>query len=218
MVEAFCNHASDSGKVCPPHHSASLRRANCILTSPQPILAIKPLKKALLRSNPAQFSFMHTLFTRLCLQGRCYRDAIPILDVDVFDFPASKGVKDDLNWKGFEVVYKDVLEFYFFGAIIYMGTKKWRRAMDYLCHVCSLYRVYSPRLTGVFRSSHTLDSLARVSRCRPTRSLCWLGCCWMEKWDFCPPPTHARLADALVDANTTQSRVGCNYSYLQGPG
>lgn len=81
---------------------------------------------------------MHTIFTRLCLQGRCYRDAVPILDIDVFDFPASKGLKDDVNGKGFEVIYQEVLEFYFFGAMMYMGVKKWRRAMDYLCHVCDL--------------------------------------------------------------------------------
>ncbi|KAF8542505.1 hypothetical protein BDD12DRAFT_824617, partial [Trichophaea hybrida] len=107
VVDFFCKYASDTIR---------------------PILAVKPLKKALLRSNPAHFSFMHTLFTRLCLQARCYRDAMPVLDVDVFDFPASKGAKDiDLNGR---------------------ASKWWRRAMDYLCYVvafpgnaCSIIQV-----------------------------------------------------------------------------
>jgi len=77
---------------------------------------------------------MHTLFTRLCLQAKCYRDAIAVLDIDVFDFPSSKGNRDD-NGKGAEVGYRDVLEYYLYGAILYMGVKRWRRAMDYLYHV-----------------------------------------------------------------------------------
>ena len=78
---------------------------------------------------------MHTIFVRLCVQARCYRDAIPILDIDVFDFPASKNPSKDDMGKGLEVGYRDVLEYYLYGAILYMGMKNWRKAMDFLCHV-----------------------------------------------------------------------------------
>jgi len=146
------------------------------LMSLQPVLAVKPLKKALLRSNPAHFSFMHTLFTRLCLQAKCYRDAMPVLDVDVFDFPASKGAKDvDLNGKGFEVMYRDVMEFYLFGALLYMGVKKWRRAMDYLCYVSAL-EYPTPTLANVVRSSHFQAMHVLSSKWRLIRSSSWLGC------------------------------------------
>ena len=79
---------------------------------------------------------MHPLFARLCLQARCFRDALPVVDVDVFDFPASKATKDTEHMvKGAEVTYRDVLEYYYYAAMLYMGNKNWRRAMDYLCHV-----------------------------------------------------------------------------------
>lgn len=128
VADAFCKHAAEIDR---------------------PILAVKPLKKAILHSNPSHFSFMHTLFTRLCLQAKCYRDALPVLEVDVFDFPASKSIKlDDVGGKGFEVGYRDVLEFYLYGGMLYAGVKKWRRALDYLSHAiaapgsaCSIIQV-----------------------------------------------------------------------------
>lgn len=78
---------------------------------------------------------MHTLFTRLCLQAKCYRDAVPVLDIDVFDFPVSKAKDVEHTGKGTDVGYRDVLEYYYYGAMLYMGVKNWRGAMDYLCHV-----------------------------------------------------------------------------------
>lgn len=79
---------------------------------------------------------MHPLFARLCLQASCFRDALPVLEVDVFDFPVSKSTKDiEHNVKAAEVSYRDVLEYYYYAAMLYMGVKNWRRAMDFLIHV-----------------------------------------------------------------------------------
>jgi COP9 signalosome complex subunit 3 len=81
---------------------------------------------------------MHTIFARLCLQAKCYRDAMPILDVDAFDFPPKNNMAEEASMgaRGFEVGSREVLEFYLYGGMLYAGVKKWRRALDYLAHVC----------------------------------------------------------------------------------
>jgi COP9 signalosome complex subunit 3 len=84
---------------------------------------------------------MHTAFARFCIKANCYRDALSILDIDIFDFPTSRASKDiDFGGKGFEVAYQDVLQYYLYGAMLYMGMKKWRRSLDYLAHVCGRNR------------------------------------------------------------------------------
>ncbi|KAK6539623.1 hypothetical protein TWF694_009831 [Orbilia ellipsospora] len=98
----------------------------------KPILAIKPLEHAISQLNlPAgskMFSSLHTRFVKKCLDARSFRAALSIIDVDVEEFPP-KGEKD--------VTYRDVLQYYIYGAMIYMAIKKWRRASDFLQFVLS---------------------------------------------------------------------------------
>ncbi|KAI5776631.1 hypothetical protein EDC01DRAFT_681752 [Geopyxis carbonaria] len=114
VVEGFCKYASDADK---------------------PIIAVIPLKKAILRSNPEEFSFLHSLFAQMCLKAKCFRQAITILDIDVVDFPSSKSKDPDFTGKGTEITYQTVLNYYLYGAILYMGLKNWRRALDFLSYV-----------------------------------------------------------------------------------
>ncbi|KAJ6261111.1 hypothetical protein Dda_3776 [Drechslerella dactyloides] len=98
----------------------------------KPILAIKPLQHTLSQINyPAgskAFSSLHPKFVKKCLDARCFRAALPILDVDIEEFPP-KGDK--------EVTYRDILQYYLYGAMVYMAMKKWRRASDFLQFVLS---------------------------------------------------------------------------------
>ncbi|KAF3902515.1 hypothetical protein ABW21_db0204507 [Orbilia brochopaga] len=98
----------------------------------KPILAIKPLEHTISQINhPAgskAFSSLHPKFVKKCLDARCFRAALPILDVDIEEFPP-KGDK--------EVTYRDILQYYLYGAMVYMATKKWRRASDFLQFVLS---------------------------------------------------------------------------------
>ncbi|KAF8477350.1 hypothetical protein BDZ91DRAFT_774020 [Kalaharituber pfeilii] len=93
----------------------------------KPLLIVRPLKKAILRSaKPTRFSFLHTCFVQKCLEARCYRDACTILDMDVTEFPSRKEAKD--------IGYQDVVSYFLYGGMIYIGLKNWRRAMDYLTY------------------------------------------------------------------------------------
>ncbi|KAF3921915.1 hypothetical protein ABW20_dc0101380 [Dactylellina cionopaga] len=98
----------------------------------KPILAVKPLEHTITQLNypsgAKTFSSLHTKFVKKCLDARCFRAALSILDVDIEEFPP-KGDKD--------VTYRDVLQYYLYGAMIYMATKKWRRANDFLQFVLS---------------------------------------------------------------------------------
>lgn len=104
----------------------------------KPLLAIRPIKKALVRYNPTRFSFMHTSFIRLCLLTKCYRDGAAVLDIDLIEFPYVKskpGESENMSGGRKEVTYQDVLCYFLFGGMIYMGLKEWRRAADFLTYV-----------------------------------------------------------------------------------
>lgn len=130
LFEAFYAHAVDSQK---------------------PLIAVRPIKKAIIRYNPSRFSFMHTSFLRLCLMTKCYRDAAAVLDIDLVEFPYVKnkpGETENMSNSRKEVTYQDLLCYFLYGGMIYMGLKEWRRAADLLTYVvacpgnaCSLIQV-----------------------------------------------------------------------------
>lgn len=89
---------------------------------------------------------------RLCLEAREYHATLPVLDQDIFHFPLASdrgavhvnprhlcahhdsrstfitnasGLSDKLD-------YKDHLQYFLLGAMIYIGTKNWVRALLFL--------------------------------------------------------------------------------------
>lgn len=78
---------------------------------------------------------MHTQFVTLCLKAKCFRDALPVLDVDIFDFPICSGPDADAFDRQAEVQYQDVLTYFLYGGILYIGVKNWRRSIDFLSYV-----------------------------------------------------------------------------------
>lgn len=118
------------------------------------ILAIRPIKNAMLRLDPSSSTFTstHLLFACLCLESRSYRSALPILDNSIYHFPGTQDkatlqksqqllcaehrssstyitVSSGLSAK---LVYRDHLEYFLYGAMIYMGLKKWAKALTFL--------------------------------------------------------------------------------------
>ncbi|KMP08521.1 hypothetical protein CIRG_08202 [Coccidioides immitis RMSCC 2394] len=133
--------------------------ANAGEFSSQPCAVVKPIQQAILRLDPScsTFTSTHTVFTRLCLLARCYLPAICILDRDVYHFPAavdkvflnrsqllpsqqhpssnsyitlSSGLPGSMN-------YKTPLEYFLYGAMIYIGLKRWGKARHFLDIVIS---------------------------------------------------------------------------------
>lgn len=121
--------------------------SNCI----QPEIAIQPIRNAILRLDPSSscFTSSHLIFAHLCLSARAFSSAIPVLDKDIFHFPApfdknsslplpnshhetsstfitiGSGLSDKLG-------YKDHLKYFLYGAMLYLGVKNWERALFFL--------------------------------------------------------------------------------------
>ncbi|KAF8422693.1 hypothetical protein EV426DRAFT_605075 [Tirmania nivea] len=115
--------------------------AEFITEARKPLLVVRPLKKAILRSaKPTRYSFLHTCFVQKCLEAKCYRDAASILDMNLTELPSKKEAKD--------IGYQDVVAYFLYGGMVYIGLKNWRRAMDYLTYAaaypgnsCSAYQL-----------------------------------------------------------------------------
>ncbi|KAI9762569.1 MAG: hypothetical protein M4579_000372 [Chaenotheca gracillima] len=116
----------------------------------KPLLAVHPVRSAILRLDASSetFTSTHTLFASLCLQARAFRAALPILDKDILGLPStppaglsslpsatglssltyiteSSGLSATLN-------YTDLIEYHLHGAMIYIGLKNWERAYQFL--------------------------------------------------------------------------------------
>ena len=108
----------------------------CFLSRPyvdltmQTIRTVKPLKAAIITlaypHSPTYFSFLHILFIRMCLDAKCFRDAISILDHDIEAFTHASEK---------EITYKDQLTYHYYGATIYIAAKRWNRAAAFLTFV-----------------------------------------------------------------------------------
>lgn len=120
----------------------------------QPLVAITPIRSAILRLDPAvsTFTSSHLIFARLCLEARAYAAALPVLDKNIFYFPATTNKAGENNMSPFlcsnhttsstfitpdsglsaKLDYHDHLQYFLFGAMIYMGLKDWKRALVFL--------------------------------------------------------------------------------------
>ncbi|MCJ1285695.1 hypothetical protein MMC26_005036 [Xylographa opegraphella] len=119
--------------------------------SDKPLMAIPPIRTAILRLDPsaACFTSNHLLLAKLCLQAKAFQAALPLLDRDVFHMPSSpdkvsyfplpcgdhetsstfittsSGLSDKL-------AYRDYLLYFLYGGMIYLGLKDWTRALLFL--------------------------------------------------------------------------------------
>ncbi|MCJ1294868.1 hypothetical protein MMC34_006427 [Xylographa carneopallida] len=119
--------------------------------SNKPLMAIPPIRTAILRLDPsaACFTSNHLLLIKLCLQTKAFQAALPLLDHDVLHMPSSpdkvsyfplpcgdhetsstfittsSGLSDKL-------AYRDYLMYFLYGGMIYLGLKDWTRALLFL--------------------------------------------------------------------------------------
>lgn len=132
----------------------------------KPLIAIRPIREAILRLDPTASTLTsnHVLFVRLCLEAKSYRAALPILDRNVTAFPPqhqtrspaqaaaklqgtifitpASGLSDRLT-------HVDHLSYHLFGAMIYIGLKKWDRALELLRFVLSAPTLSAPSLIQI---------------------------------------------------------------------
>ncbi|KAL4889133.1 COP9 signalosome complex subunit 3 [Aspergillus ambiguus] len=125
----------------------------------KPILAVSVIADALLRvdANSEVFTSVHLLVIRLALLSRSYTSALPILDKQQCHFPCVSGqiyqkhhqpplcsndtsstvFITDISGFSSKLTYKDHLQYYLFGAMIYLALKKLDTALHFLSIVIS---------------------------------------------------------------------------------
>ena len=118
-------------------------------------LAIQAICTAMLRldSTTSTFTSNHLMLVRLCLQAKAYHLAIPVLDNNIYHFPAQTFEKDFLGTEqllvcsrhetssGYITIgsgiseklsYRDHLQYHLYGAMVYLAIKNWERALEFL--------------------------------------------------------------------------------------
>ncbi|KAB8255873.1 hypothetical protein BDV32DRAFT_129984 [Aspergillus pseudonomiae] len=125
----------------------------------KPLLAVLAVRDAILRLDPLSevLTSVHTTFIKLTLMSRSYNLAVPVLERQVCHFPTVTGQAYQnyhqpllcgehdsstafiTNASGFskQLTYRDHLQFFLYGAMIYMALKRWDRALHYLSIVIS---------------------------------------------------------------------------------
>ncbi|KAK2861280.1 hypothetical protein FQN49_004366 [Arthroderma sp. PD_2] len=120
----------------------------------RPLLAVQPLKNALLRLDPScsTLTTTHALFVRMCLRAKACRSALPVLEKTICHIPAAADktyhqraqiypcdkdqssvtyITESSGLAG-SISYRTYLEYYLYGAMIYMIRKDWEDALRFL--------------------------------------------------------------------------------------
>ncbi|EKV10686.1 COP9 subunit 3, putative [Penicillium digitatum PHI26] len=122
-----------------------------------PLLGATLVKNAMLRldSSCAVFTSTHLLLVRLCLQAKAYSCALPVLNKQICHFPISLGrpssdssvlcadhvssISFMTESSGFssKLSYRDYLQYFLYGGMVYMALKEWHNALHFLGIVIS---------------------------------------------------------------------------------
>lgn len=124
----------------------------------QPVLAVRVLSGAIMRidQNVCEFTSLHPRFLRLCLLSQSYSYALPVLDKHIssshtsLEQPArgdngymlaSNNDANDFIAEAPDIssrlTHKDIVQYYLYGAMIYMALKEWDKALHWLSVVIS---------------------------------------------------------------------------------
>ncbi|OQD72159.1 hypothetical protein PENPOL_c001G02894 [Penicillium polonicum] len=156
-----------------------------------PLLGATLVKGAMLRLDPscAVFTSSHLLLVRLCLQAKAYSCALPVLNKQICHFPISQGrpssdpsvlcadhgsgvsFMTEASGISAKLSYRDYLQYFLYGGMVYMALKEWRNALHFLGIVIS-----TPGTSSV--------SLIMVEAYKK-----WVLVGLLENGRLCPPPS-----------------------------
>ncbi|KTF88112.1 hypothetical protein cypCar_00043436 [Cyprinus carpio] len=87
----------------------------------QPLRGISILKQAIdkMQMNTNQLTSVHADLCQLCLLAKCFKPAVPFLELDMMDICKENGAYDA----------KHFLCYYYYGGMIYTGLKDFERAL-----------------------------------------------------------------------------------------
>uniref|UniRef100_A0AAA9SJX6 COP9 signalosome complex subunit 3 n=6 Tax=Pecora TaxID=35500 RepID=A0AAA9SJX6_BOVIN len=94
---------------------------NALVERKQPLRGIGVLRQAIdkMQMNTNQLTSVHADLCQLCLLAKCFKPALPYLDVDMVDICKENGAYDA----------KHFLCYYYYGGMVYTGLKNFERAL-----------------------------------------------------------------------------------------
>uniref|UniRef100_A0A673J3S2 COP9 signalosome complex subunit 3 n=1 Tax=Sinocyclocheilus rhinocerous TaxID=307959 RepID=A0A673J3S2_9TELE len=94
---------------------------NALVEKKQPLRGISTLKQAIdkMQMNTNQLTSVHADLYQLCLLAKCFKPAVPFLELDMMDICKENGAYDA----------KHFLCYYYYGGMIYTGLKNFERAL-----------------------------------------------------------------------------------------
>ncbi|KAG8145784.1 putative COP9 signalosome complex subunit 3 protein [Naja naja] len=97
------------------------QKLTLLLACQQPLRGISILRQAIdkMQMNTNQLTSIHADLCQLCLLAKCFKPALPYLDVDMMDICKENGAYDA----------KHFLCYYYYGGMIYSGLKNFERAL-----------------------------------------------------------------------------------------
>ncbi|ETE63304.1 COP9 signalosome complex subunit 3 [Ophiophagus hannah] len=97
------------------------QKVTLLLACQQPLRGISILRQAIdkMQMNTNQLTSIHADLCQLCLLAKCFKPALPYLDVDMMDICKENGAYDA----------KHFLCYYYYGGMIYTGLKNFERAL-----------------------------------------------------------------------------------------
>eukprot|EP01102_Stenamoeba_stenopodia_P021489 TRINITY_DN866_c0_g1_i1.p1 TRINITY_DN866_c0_g1~~TRINITY_DN866_c0_g1_i1.p1 ORF type:complete len:430 (+),score=72.25 TRINITY_DN866_c0_g1_i1:139-1428(+) len=87
-----------------------------------PLRAVFPLHQAVIKASTSaeHLTPIHADFLQVCLQAKVYNAALPVLEQEVLDIdPASTGLTP-----------QDMLRYFYYGGIVYIGLKQYKKALE----------------------------------------------------------------------------------------
>uniref|UniRef100_A0A8C6TTB0 COP9 signalosome complex subunit 3 n=1 Tax=Neogobius melanostomus TaxID=47308 RepID=A0A8C6TTB0_9GOBI len=94
---------------------------NALVERKQPLRGVVVLKQAIdkMQMNTNQLTSVHADLCQLCLLAKCFKPALPFLEMDMMDICKENGAYDA----------KHFLCYYYYGGMIYTGLKNFERAL-----------------------------------------------------------------------------------------
>ncbi|KAL1922758.1 uncharacterized protein VTP21DRAFT_9134 [Calcarisporiella thermophila] len=90
----------------------------------KPVISVNPLIAAInkLAVSPTHLTKLHPILAKECLLSKCYRAALPILDHDI----------SEIEPEQYAINIQDYLLYHYYGGMIYIGLKRFERALEFL--------------------------------------------------------------------------------------
>jgi COP9 signalosome complex subunit 3 len=116
----------------------------------QVALVIKPIRNAILRLDPSAslLTSTHVLLVKLALEARDYEAVLPVIDKSIFQFPSAANQPKPESLSDMrlppvafvttetklttKVKYQDVLEYFLYSGMVYMGLRRWENSLECL--------------------------------------------------------------------------------------